>query len=145
MRFVFPALEHLAFSGWPESEPDVIEAILNLPRLKYMAIAQLNRSFISRSLEPKCLNGISKVFGHPTLQRVVLGLNYGADDYPFVSKHEAFRRNLEKLRPRNFCSVHIVFFDYGTAAAGTRKKTSWFDDRLVDGTLWDLEDPQFPG
>jgi hypothetical protein len=113
----------------------VVDALVAMPRLTHVAVSKFmpEHMFLNES---GYQTGIIRLLTHTTLKRIVCGWiwdNWGSDKLPFVNPQDLHQRLLGTA-PDN-SEVEIVFLKYGVRG----RNMEWFTDRIVDGTVWELD------
>jgi hypothetical protein len=113
----------------------VVDALIAIPRLTHIAVSKFtpDQIFVNKS---GYQTGIIRLLTHTTLKRIVCGWiweNWGSDKFPL--NPQSFHKSLLGTAPDN-SRVEVVFLMYG---APRGRNMEWFTDRIVDGTVWELD------
>jgi hypothetical protein len=133
-RNIFPNLERLATKSLPFWDMSrMAQTFRNTPQLTHIAVAALNPVHINPATAGSSYwdGVVGVILQNLRLRRVLFGLireDVGGMDYGEYQSMVLGR--LPKDR-----EVHVVFLPYNKPNEGS----GWFGDRIVDGTLWELE------
>jgi hypothetical protein len=121
------AIKHVFFRG-----SAIANAIIQMHRLTHLAIASVNAGgvFLQHISEIMSLIMLAK-----RMERIILGFN-GSVDSGSQPSFDVWSSKLLSGVPK-VQSIKVVFLAYGTP--DDERESSWFEDRIVDGTVWDIE------
>jgi hypothetical protein len=132
----FENLQRLTLAHIPFMNRTVVDTLLSLQRLSHV-------TFVHFSPEQYCpipgfKDGVIKVLKHRALRRIVFAWEPWAHNYSLPRERdlcEEFHQQLEESLP-TYNQPTIVFVMYGMQ---NRKRKKWIRDRILDGTIWELE------
>jgi len=135
--YSFRHLQRLAVGDIPFQKSCVVDHLLKaLPRLKQLAIGSSNVQRTILGVDTSYYTGVVRYLeSFPVPPRITFGLDvsYKQDDAEF----DIFRARLFSLLPQDL-HQHVVCLEYGSIS-GERQGSTWFADRIIDGTLWAME------
>jgi hypothetical protein len=128
----FENLQRLALARIPFMFRSVVDALLSLRRLSHIADAHFN--FVAMP-DPAYKEGLIKVLKLEALKRMVFGWIPWRNREKELQRDEceAFHQQLKASLPRND-QPKMVFVMYGS-----RGDRMWIVDRILDGTIWEME------
>jgi hypothetical protein len=122
------AMSHTFFHG-----PGIVDALLQLHRVTHLAICSVNAGSVLIPNDQDYILRIATLVTRATsVERFLLGLNGTVsleDSEPLAVWADKLRAEISETQSRK-----VVFLEYG-ALDGMRRST-WFLDRVADGTLW---------
>jgi hypothetical protein len=131
---MFENLECLTLDNIPFQQHHVVDAMVTMPRLTHFAVRDVLFVDIHAN-GPSYEQGIVRMLTRTNLKRMVVGWNMTSwtwtrpVGYPYI---DTVHQRLLASLPAND-QLKLVFLKHGDRGA------DWFTDRVVDGTVWELE------
>jgi hypothetical protein len=124
------AMSHTFFHG-----PGIVDALLQMHRITHLAICSVNAGSVLIPNDHDYIVRIATLVTRAvSVDRFLLGLNGTVsleDSEPLAVWAAKLRAELSETQSRK-----VVFIEYGTLDGA--RGSSWFLDRVADGTLWDM-------
>lgn len=129
-QHTFPNLERLVIETITYSgDVLAVEAFVRMPRLTHVAIASVDQVYLDQAMTGYFDDMVAIIDNTPPSCRIIFGLTANSSfDY------DRFRSRITERFPERGDS-HVVFLTYTAHRSGG----TWFSDRIIDGTLWDME------
>lgn len=124
------AMSHTFFHG-----PGIVDALLQMHRITHLAVCSVNAGSVLLPIDQHYVSRIASLVTRATsVERFLFGLNGTVsleDSEPLAVWANKLRAELSETLGKK-----LIFIEYGTVD-GVRG-SSWFLDRVADGTLWDM-------
>jgi hypothetical protein len=125
-------LECLTLDNIPFQQHNVVDAMVTMPRLTHFAVRNVLFADIHAD-RPSYEQGIVRLLTRTNLKRMVVGWNMASwtwtRGYLYI---DTVHQQLLASLPAND-QLKLVFLKYGD------RGSIWFTDRVLDGTVWELE------
>jgi hypothetical protein len=135
--YTFRYLQRLAVGDMPFQLATVVDHLLKaLPRLAHLAVGSSNIQRTILSADTSYYSGVVRYLESCRIPpRITFGLDisFKKDDAEFG----IMRARLLSLLPHDL-HHNVVWLEFGSFS-GERAGSTWFGERIVDGTLWTME------
>ena len=135
---MFENLERLTLETISFHRHHVVDAMAAMPRLTHIAVR--TGFYLGHAARTGYEQGIVRLLARTNLKRMVIGWNMATwIQRESINGFTSRQQLLASLPANDLRKVVFLVFGHGTFGDTPERDSGWFTDRVLDGTVWELE------